>query len=148
MSILDQAEKTPDRFQNFVIFEPASLRIAEVDVLVRGHKVKEIYEEAISVIARKDSLESMIILNRLEKINRMLDLVTNFDALIMTKFLDRIWRRYSHLSNLGEYFLDMKTFSDIFPEYTDKNALLAQRLDEEDDETPAETTPETNLQPA
>ena len=50
-------------------------------------------------------------------------------TLFITKFFDRIWRRYSYVSHLGESFLDLKTFLEFFPEYNTRNDILAQRVD-------------------
>ncbi len=122
------------RFQSFLIFEPASARVHDMDILARGPKVKELFDDVMYRLSSGDSLQDLIIQNRLSKIGKMMDLITNFDNVVLTKFFDRIWRRYSHLSNLGETFLDFKTFSKVFPDYTDqRQTLLAQRLDEEEE---------------
>lgn len=123
------------RYQSFVIFEPASFRIQSVDVLAKGWEVKEMVDSVAEFLNRNDSLKNLILQNRLSKIEKMMDLVSQFDNVILTKFLDRIWRRYSHLSNLGETFLDLKTFRQVFPNFDmSTSAILAQRLDDEDHE--------------
>lgn len=122
------------RFQNFVIFDPASQRISETDIIARGYKVKEIFEEVIFVLSKGKNLQDLIIQNRLIKIEKMLDLVSDYNGVIMTRFFDRIWRRYAHLSHLGETFLDMKTFLKVYPEYQDnKLDVIAHRIYDEED---------------
>jgi len=124
------------RFQCFIVFDPASSRINETDVLVRGQDILEMYEKVASEIETNQSIQAMTLSNRLSKIGQMLDLLVTCDNLIITKFFDRIWRRYSYVSNISELFLDYPTFIKYFPEFEkDKEALLAQRIDgSEDDE--------------
>jgi hypothetical protein len=124
------------RFQCFIVFDPASSRINETDVLVRGQDILEMYEKVASEIETNQSIQAMTLRNRLSKIGQMLDLLVTCDNLIITKFFDRIWRRYSYVSNISELFLDYPTFIKYFPEFEkDKEALLAQRIDgSEDDE--------------
>jgi len=128
-------ENNPERYQNFIIFEPASQRIKESDIYLRGHEIYDFFLKVEEKLDEMDELEVLILKNRLSKIRRMLDLVSDFNNIIMTKFFDRIWRRYSYLSNLGETFLDLKTFMNIFQEYKeDPTSIVATRLDEENDE--------------
>lgn len=123
------------RFQTFIIFEPASSRIHDFDILVSGEKVREIYDQLIEGLNSDYSLKTQIILNRVQKIGQMLDLLKNYDHVLISKFFDRVWRRYSYISNIGEPFLDLPNFIKFFPEYgEDRQQLLAQRIDDEDDE--------------
>ncbi|MGE4169201.1 MAG: hypothetical protein AB7F28_00590 [Candidatus Margulisiibacteriota bacterium] len=122
------------RCQNFIVFEPAASRISELDILITGERVREIAEELMIKVAGDESLPAVTIQNRLAKIGQMMDLLETYDGLIITKFFDRIWRRYSHVSNLGELFLDMKTFLEFFPQYgINPDIIMAQRLDMEDE---------------
>ncbi|NBV41601.1 hypothetical protein EBR96_02365 [bacterium] len=129
---------TPDiehRFQTFIIFEPASSRIHDFDILISGPKVKEMYDMLIQGLTKEYSLKTQIIMNRVTKIGQMLELLKSHDHVIISKFFDRIWRRYSYISNIGEPFLDLPNFIKFFPEFAqDRQALLAQRIDDEDDE--------------
>lgn len=129
---------TPDiehRFQTFIIFEPASSRIHDFDILVSGQKVRELYDRLIDELNADYSLKTQIILNRVTKIGQMLELLKGYDNVLISKFFDRVWRRYSYISNIGEPFLDLTNFLKYFPEYNeDKQILLAQRIDDDDDE--------------
>ena len=87
------------RFQTFVIFEPASSRIPAVDILISGPKVKELYAQLMDKLFYDNSLKAQIIQNRVAKIGQMMDLLKNLDHVVMSKFFDRIWRRYSYISN-------------------------------------------------
>ena len=60
------------RFQTFIIFEPASSRIHEFDILISGQKVRELYEQLILGLNADYSLKTQIILNRVSKIGQML----------------------------------------------------------------------------
>ena len=65
----------------------------------------------------------------------MLDLLSAYENVVISKFFDRVWRRYSYISNIGESFLPLTLFLTYFPEYkNEKENILAQRLDEEDED--------------
>jgi hypothetical protein len=125
-------------YYNFVIFEPSSFRIEESDILCRGKEILDIHGQVLDKLAQKNSIKDNIIFNRIKKIDMMLDLVKDFDNIILTKFLNKIWRRYLYFSNLGENFLDINTFLETFPKYKQPQAqplIFAQRiLSKEDDE--------------
>ncbi|MFA5879745.1 MAG: hypothetical protein WC860_06170 [Candidatus Margulisiibacteriota bacterium] len=125
-------ENDLERYQNFIIFEPTSQRIKESDIFLKGPEIYDFFLKVEEKIEDDDDLKTFILKNRLSKIRRMLDLVTDFNGIIMTKFFDRVWRRYSYLSNLGETYLDLRIFVNIFEEYShDPNLVIATRLDEE-----------------
>lgn len=129
------------RLQNFIVFEPSSQRISPSDVLARGYRVKEIFDEVSFVLSKGRTLQDLIIQNRLTKMQKMLDLVTDYDNIILTRFFDRIWRRYANLSHLGETFLDLKTFFKVYPEYKDdyENVVAFRMYDEDEKEDETET---------
>ncbi len=123
------------RFQSFILFEPSSTRVNDFDILLNGEQVTDMYEAVTNYLSDDDSLKTLIIKNKLTKIGQMLSLLQNHDGVLISKFFDRIWRRYSYISNIGETFLDLKTFLEIFPKYReDINQLIAVRLDEEDED--------------
>lgn len=123
------------RLQNFILFEPASSRIQDVDILMRGEEIVDFYERLNEQLLDSNDLKTQILLNRTSKIGQMLDLLGSYDNVIMTKFLDRIWRRYIYISNIGESFLDLPNFLKFFPEFNDnKEDIISLRIDEDDDE--------------
>lgn len=138
MAIIKPTIITPEnehRFQNFILFEPASSRITDIDVLVRGEAVLEMYETIIDKLSDDDSLKAQIMRNKLSKVGQMLDLLSAYENVVISKFFDRVWRRYSYISNIGEAFLPLNLFVTYFPEYkNEKENILAQRLDEEDED--------------
>lgn len=123
------------RYQCFVVFEPASIRINDADVLLIGDQVREMYDKfMMNLVSREQTMTERILHNRLAKIGSMLDLLQSYDNVIVTRFFDRIWRRYSYVSHLGELFVDLETYVDYFPEYKDDcSQLLATRFDESSD---------------
>jgi hypothetical protein len=138
-------KETEKRFQNFIVFEPSSVRIKEADILFQGEKVVELFEQVQAKIEEDTSLDAQIIQNRMRKIGQMLQLLTSYDGLIMTKFFDKVWRRYSAISNIGEFFLDLPAFLGNFPENEkSREKLLTIRIedDEEDFESSATATDE------
>jgi len=123
------------RFISFIVFEPASARINELDTLLMGPDVVTMYRDLMDHLYREDTIKTQIILNRIGKIGQMIDLLRSHDHIVISKFFDRVWRRYSYISNIGEPFLDLSTFVRFFPTYADDRlTLLAQRIDDEDDE--------------
>ena len=47
----------------------------------------------------------------------MLTLVKSFDNLILTKFVNKVWRRYGFFSHLGETFLTLDELIHYLPDY-------------------------------
>ena len=136
---IELSSENEHRFQNFIVFEPASFRVNDSDILVKSEAVRDLYERIFFNLEESHEIKDRILKNRLIKIGQMLDLLVVYDHVIITKFFDRIWRRYSYISNIGELFLDYPTFSKHFPEYKDKKSeLLAQRIDDDDDEASEE----------
>jgi hypothetical protein len=118
------------RFQNFIVFDPSSSRINEQDILFQGYEVQEIFDKLQDKLSSKSDIKTQIIQNKMAKIGQMLELLANYDNIIISKFFDRVWRRYAYISNLGENFLEIKTFLECFPEYKeDKMAIIAKRID-------------------
>ena len=131
MAKISQTLDDINRYQCFFVFDPASIRVSESDIMFIGDKVTDVFASVMaSFEGRENDLKVKIMMNRLQKISNMLDLLENYDNIIITKFFDRIWRRYSYISHLGEYFLDLPTFLTVFPD-CDKNIdfTVAQRLD-------------------
>jgi hypothetical protein len=65
----------------------------------------------------------------------MLELLSQFDNILITKYFDRVWRRYGYISNLGETFLNLETLLAYFPEYKTKlDDIIALRFDEVEEE--------------
>jgi hypothetical protein len=127
--------KVYGRLNCFVIFDPSSSRVSAIDVMASGEKVVEIVRKIADHVARGNDLKTQILLNRLAKINQMLELLTTYDNVIICKFFDKIWRRYTYISNIGEMLLDLETFLKVFPEKKKHvDEILALRLDEEEDE--------------
>ncbi len=131
--------------RNFIVFEPSSLRVQEADILMRGDELRELFDGLYDEIIRKSTLPDQILQNRITKIARMLDMLTQYNNVVMTKFFNKIWRRYSAVSNIGENFMDMETFLIYFPEHKlNREAITSTRLDAsgEDDEAAANAAAE------
>ncbi|NQY75336.1 MAG: hypothetical protein HRT90_11370 [Candidatus Margulisbacteria bacterium] len=131
-------------FENFIIFEPASLRVESTDILLRGSEIVPLFQQVLASYSQTSDIKDLILMNRLRRIGTMLDLITDFNQVIMTRFFSKIWRRYTYFSHLGENFLTVSAFNDIFPDFTEnKDNLLAKRLDLGDE--PLEVTEEKTL---
>ena len=131
-----------DRFQSFIVFESASIRISDNDILYIGKDVQTLFDDTFEQISLlQDDIKMKILLNKFQKIGNMLSLLESHDNVIITKFFDRIWRRYSYVSHLGESFFALDVFLDFFPKFDTKaDKIIAQRIDvdlddfEEDDD--------------
>ena len=147
MTINYQAQHPKDiehRFHNFILFEPASLRLPDQDILFLGPEVTEYYYDVLDKVDLDDSLKNQIIKNRITKIGQMINLLKSDTQLIMTKFFDNVWKRHNFVSNLGEYFLDFPTFKEMFPEVLKTNQdLFALRNDTDDDQEEDNNSEET-----
>lgn len=126
----------PGRFQSFIVFEPASIRISDSDIFILGKDVQSFYDQFMENLLRKElTIKEQILQNKVAKIGNMLELLQSYDQVLITRFFDRIWRRYSYVSHLGESFLDLETFVTYFPSYKDKvDDLIALRFDADDDD--------------
>ena len=58
----------------------------------------------------------------------MIDLLKSNNGLILTKFLNKIWRRYSFFSNLGELFITQKDLKRFAPNYKFNESLILDRV--------------------
>ncbi|MCP4049245.1 MAG: hypothetical protein GY730_00875 [bacterium] len=135
-----------NRLKNFIVFEPLSLRLKETDIFLRGDEVIKMVWNINNTIGNKDDLKSRIMKNKLSKFEKMFSLLKSNENLVMTKFFDNIWRRYSFVSNLGESFLEIPCFYKIYPEYgSQEQDIIAQRInfDEDMDLTEENNTEET-----
>ena len=134
IDLFDNEQENPDDFVSFVVFEPASLRIPDNDLLLVGDRVTELFSEVINSNSYNDSIQDKILMNRLQRIEMMIDLLKSNDGLILTKFLNNIWRRYSFFSNLGELFVTQRDLKRLAPNFDfNTNALILDRYIESDD---------------
>jgi len=125
-----------DRFQSFIVFEPASIRISDNDILYIGNNVQTVFDETLEKVSLlQNDIKMKILLNKFQKIGNMLSLLESHDNVIITKFFDRIWRRYSYVSHLGESFFSLDVFLDFFPKFDNQaDTIVAQRIDAHVDE--------------
>lgn len=121
-----------DRYNCFIVFEPASLRVHHSDILLQGEEVQTLYDELTDrLVAKEFTIKEQILHNRLSKVGNMLELIQNYENVIVSRFFDKIWRRYSYISHLGENFLDLDTLIHFFPEKEKElEDLIAQRYDD------------------
>lgn len=120
---------------NFIVFEPSSSRIPPSDILASGNEVREIFDTIYNQIEYSSDLKTQILFNRLDRLNMMLDLVKTYDNVIISKFLNKVWRRYGFFSNLGELFMEVETFTDLLPQYNKNDSgiyVVKHGSDDED----------------
>lgn len=135
LEFLEPAKDQYSVFLNFIVFEPSSQRIPPQDVLAKGEAVREYLEVALAEASQHSDLKHQILVNRLTRISTMMNLVKNFDNVVLTKFLNKVWRRYSFYSNLGELFLDVKDYKRFNPEFNpDDESNFLQRIATDDDD--------------
>lgn len=128
-----------DRYQNYIIFEPASLRVHDADILIIGPDILPFHQSLMLELSKqKESLSKQIIRNQLLKIGQMLDLVKNINQVIISKYFDRIWRRHAYITHLGESFLSLDIFLQLNSneKYSEVETLLSNRYGVDLDEDP------------
>ena len=148
IDLFDTEEENPDEYISFIVFDPASIRIPENDILLIGDQVVDLFSQVINSEHYNSSIQDEIILNRLNRIDMMINLLKNNNGLILTKFLNKIWRRHSFFSNLGELFITKGNLNRLVPNYSfNEDIILSRSLDHEDiesEETNADESDEKN----
>ena len=136
MSLITDEIENLSRYQSFIVFEPASVRVSDSDIFLIGQDVRTFFDKTIDVVQQNESdIKMKIMLHQMQKLSKMLDLIDDYGNIIITKFFDRIWRRYSYITHLGESFIDLNHFLNFFPEYNNKmDKVIAQRVDIDIDE--------------
>ncbi|MEK9658031.1 MAG: hypothetical protein VW378_06655 [bacterium] len=128
MDVLPKDIEDQDRFNCFIVFEPSSLRVNDHDILFIGDGVYEFFKKIYEPVQYKQrNLNEEILYNRLSKFSQMLDLVEGSKQIIITRFFDRIWRRYGYISHLGEILTSMDSLVHYYPEYLKDPSIIAQR---------------------
>ena len=136
MNMFNDDHESHLRYQSFIIFEPASLRVKSIDYYLTGEEVHEHVNLLLEKIdIQNDDLSSKILYNQLVKLENMLDLLNDYKGVVMTKFFDRIWRRYSYISHLGEPLINLNAYTNFFPDYLNcSDSLIAVRQYGDDSE--------------
>ena len=133
IDLFEEEKENPDEFVSFIVFEPASLRIPDNDLLFLGDNVTNLFQDVITSDKFTNNIQDQILVNRLQRINMMLDLLKSNNGLIMTKFLNKIWRRYSFFSNLGELFVAAKEIKRLVPSFEFHESMILDRVVESDE---------------
>tara|TARA_B110000438_G_C15667718_1_gene586785 strand:+ start:174 stop:617 length:444 start_codon:yes stop_codon:yes gene_type:complete len=136
-----------DRYQNYIIFEPASLRVHDADILIIGPDILQFHQSLLIELSKqKESLSKQTIRNQLLKIGQMLELVKNINQVIISKYFDRIWRRHAYITHLGESFLSLDIFQQLNKDekYNDLETLISNRyvVDQEEESEEKEAAPQ------
>ena len=134
IDLFEEEQENPDEFVSFIVFEPASLRIPDNDLLLIGDEVADLFNQVMSSDNFSNALQDQILLNRLQRIEMMIDLLKSNSGLILTKFLNKIWRRYAFFSNLGELFINQKDLQRLVPDYKFSENTVLDRIIESDDD--------------
>ena len=118
----------PERYNCFIVFEPASLRIHDQDILFLGEDVYDFFKLIFDPIqASQSTLKEETLFNRLSKFSQMLDMVQNRKQVVITRFFDRIWRRYAYVSHLGEIMISLEELMHYFPKFKKDKIIIADR---------------------
>ena len=119
MDLIELLEPGVEEFskcENFVVFEPVSIRVPESDILYQGAEILEVFDKVVNTEIYEEGLKKKIFANKISRIHTMLQLSANIENIVVTKFIKKIWKRYPFYSNLGELFLDGDEFHAVFPE--------------------------------
>ena len=63
----------------------------------------------------------------MSKFSQMLDMVTNRKQIVVTRYFDRIWRRYGYISHLGEVLFSMDDLLAYHPKFAKDASIIADR---------------------
>ena len=99
-----------------------------------GDQVSDLFQQVMSSGKFENNIQDQILMNRLQRIEMMLDLLKTNNGLILTKFLNKIWRRYSFFSNLGELFITQKDLKRFVPDYTFTEKLVLDKIVESEED--------------
>jgi hypothetical protein len=114
IEFLEPPKEDLSLFNNFIFFEPSAHRISEDEILYRGEEVVDLFNKALALSRKSSDIKDKILNNRLNRIKMMIELVKDPEFIIMTKFINKVWRRYIFFSNLGELFLDIETYASFY----------------------------------
>ena len=95
---------------------------------MRGQEIYDTFFEAYEQIQRCEDIKAQIICHRLDKVANMLEMVKNYDTMILTKFFNKVWKRYYTMSENGEQFLDLSLFKQTLPDLGKLKPILADRI--------------------
>jgi hypothetical protein len=133
IDLFEEEKENPDEFVSFIVFEPASLRIPDNALLLVGDQVEDLFQKIMSSDQFESNIQDQTLLNRLNRIEMMLDLLKSKNGLVLTKFLSKIWRRYGFFSNLGELFVSQKDLKRFASDYKFNESLVLDRVIESED---------------
>ena len=109
----------------------------------QGEEAKQLFDRVFAIISTHTDIKSKIIYNRLNRVKMMLSLVKSFDNLILTKFVNKVWRRYGFFSHLGEMFLTLDELIHYLPEFEKKREAITlsrtSTFEDDDIESSSET---------
>ena len=128
VDLFEEKKEDSSKFISYLVFEPASLRVPDNDLLLVGDQVVELFDIIMANSAHDTSMQNQILLNRLSRIQMMIDLLKDTNGLIMTKFLNRIWRRHAFFSHLGELFITKGHLKDFAPKFKFNEPLILDRV--------------------
>ena len=143
IDLFEEEKENPDEFVSFIVFEPASLRIPDNALLLVGDQVNDLFQQVMSSDKFESNIQDQILINRLQRIEMMLDLLKSNNGLVLTKFLNKIWRRYSFFSNLGELFITQKDLKRFAPSYKFNETIILDRIVESEEPIEEEETSES-----
>jgi len=118
-------------YENFIIFEHYRRRISDDECFGDLHVALNVISEMLYRASQVDTLASLILTNRLEKVQRMLDLVSDPQSVCLTKFYGKTNKKYNIASEFGELFVKLHEFISIYPEKNDdKKSLIGTKQKE------------------
>ncbi len=147
IEFLETPKHTNEEHVSLMIFDPSSQRVDPEDVFLQGAEVKALFDRVFAIISSSSNIKEKIIYNRLTRVKMMLDLVKTYDNVILTKFVNKVWRRYGFFSHLGETFVSLNELVAYLPEYAPKKEtiILARYVNFDDDDIESSNTPKDGI---
>lgn len=102
-------------FCNFVATHHRKYRLENYDILAFGFRCKTILDQLEKNIDRfKRTDRDKRLHNTVLKFQRLV-LNSKDDELYITKFINPVWKKYEHFSELGEPFFHLSEFIEWYP---------------------------------
>jgi hypothetical protein len=115
------------------MFNGTGNKLPPEDILVTGMGIIQIVDEVISALYYKKEDKYVSITHRIVKIRKMLEM-SNFNDIMMTKFICKTKHSYQSRTTIGEKFCSLNIYLGVFPTQNIEPLLHQELIDIDIDE--------------
>ena len=117
----------------FIMFNGTGNKLPPEDILVTGMGIIQIVDEVISALYYKKEDKYVSITHRIVKVRKMLEM-SNFNDIMMTKFICKTKHSYQSRTTIGEKFCSLNIYLGVFPTQNIEPLLHQELIDIDIDE--------------